>query len=99
ALPCLQAAAGEGRVAGVEHLEAEPERGYVAPGEVGADRCARRARTEDRPPADVAVERIFPAEAVVGLWQPPDVVVTGGGAIALADPHLVVERAGFRVEH
>ena len=89
----------ERRVARPVDLVGERERGGVAPGEVRADRRAWRAGPEDRPVADVAVERIGAAERVVGLGQPPDVVVADGLAVAAADPDLVVERPRWVVPH
>ena len=81
------------------HLVAERQRRGVPPGEVGADRRARRPCAEDRPVADVPVRRIVPAVGVVVLRQPPDVVVAHDRVVAVPDADLVVERARPVVPH
>ena len=94
-----QAAVGEGGVAGLEDDEALGQRGGVAAGQVGADQRARRPGPEHRPVSDVAVDGVAAAEGVVGLRQPPDVVVAERLCVAAADADLVVERAGRVVPH
>ena len=94
-----QAAVGERLVALVEVLVAEGEGGGEASCEVGAHGSTGWPRAEHGAVADEAVQRVFPAEAVVRLRQAPDVVVAGCARVALADAHLVVERARFVVPH
>ena len=89
----------ERRIARREHLEALGEGRRVAAGEVGADRRPRGAGPEDRPVTDEAERRIPPVVVIVGLREPPDIVVAGGRVVPFADPHLVVERAGPVVPH
>jgi hypothetical protein len=54
---------------------------------------------EDGAVADVAVEWVAAAEGVVGLGQPPDVVVADGLGVAVADADLVVQGPGGVVPH
>ena len=57
------------------------------------------AGAEHRAVADVARGRVAAAVGVVGLRQAPDVVVAERLCVALADAHLVVQRAAAVVEH
>ncbi len=67
--------------------------------QVGADQVAGRGGREDGAVGDVAVQ--VGVVVVVGLRQPPEVVVAGerAGAVAGADPHLEVERLALAVPH
>ena len=81
------------------YLSREGEGGGDAADEVGADLRSRRGRTEHRPVRDVAVE--VAREAVIGVRQPPEVVVAaeGAGLVARADADLDVEGLALGVPH
>ena len=85
-------------VAGVG-LRREREGGDDPADQVGADRVAGRRGGEERAVRDEAVA--VGLVAVVGLGEPPQVVVAveGAGAVAGADPDLEVEGAGPGVPH
>ena len=80
-------------------LGREGERRRDPAGEVRADRLAGGRGVEDRPVRDVPVQRV--GVVVVGLGQPPPVVVTDEGAllVARAEADLQVQREGRLVPH
>ena len=57
------------------------------------------AGSEDRPVADVAVQRASAAVGVVGLRQPPDVMVTDRLRVTGSDADLVVHGLGGVIPH
>ncbi len=87
------------RVSGGIGLGGEREGRRHAAGEVRADRPAGRRGVEDRAVRDVPVQRV--GVVVVGLGQPPEVVVAGERALFVARPDadLHVQRAGLLVPH
>src|SRR5215467_4812510 len=84
------------RVTGGEDLVAKCEIGSQAPGKVGADRSARPASgiLKDWAMADELIGRATSLEAIVGLRQPPDVVVACIPAAARGNRYLVIESSG-----
>ena len=94
-----QATVGVARVGMAQHLVAEREVGGEPAGQVRAYLRAGPAGPEDRRVPDVEVVRVGPVIVIVGLGQPPDVVVGEVVAVRLARAHLVVERAGALVPH
>jgi hypothetical protein len=94
-----QAPVGEGRVAGLEDLEAQAEDGSIPPRQVRADERPWCARAEHRAVADVAVQGVGAAEGVVGLGQAPDVVVADRLGVSGPDANLVVEGPARVVPH
>ena len=94
-----QAAVGVARVGAVQHLVAQREVGGQAAGQVRADLRSGPPGPEDRRVPDVQVVRVGAPVMIVGLGQPPDVVVREVVAVRLARAHLVVQRPGPLVPH